>query len=140
MKLNSKKEFPFSMDVAWAALHKPAKLDVEPGAETYVISDTEWEAHSKEAGTVNKYKASFDDENNILTIESESSAKHGHDYMYLSLNEIGPERVSLEIDIEIHTGTHLVAKALGAIFSKPMQEIMCRQIFHNFEALCKGRV
>lgn len=138
MKLNSTKEFPFSMDVAWAALHKPAELDVEPGAETHIISDTKWETHSKENGTVNTYEAFFDDENNILTIESESSAKHSHDYIYLTLKEIDPERVSLEIVIEIHTGTHLLAKALGAIFSKPMQEIICRQIFHNFEALCKG--
>ena len=47
MKLNSTKEFPFSIDVAWAALHQPAKLDVEPGAEVHEISDTKWEAHSK---------------------------------------------------------------------------------------------
>ena len=42
MKLNSTKEFPFSIDVAWAALHQPAKLDVEPGAEVHEISDTKW--------------------------------------------------------------------------------------------------
>ena len=42
------KEFPFSMDVAWTAFHKPAELDVEPRAETHIISDTKWEACSKE--------------------------------------------------------------------------------------------
>ena len=73
-----------------------------------------------------------------MTIESESSAKHDHDYMYFTLKEVSEERVSLEIVIEIHTGTHLLAKALGAIFAKPMQEIICKQIYHNFEALCKG--
>ena len=138
MKLNSTKEFPFSIDVAWAALHQPAKLDVEPGAEVHEISDTKWEAHSKDAGTVNTYEASYDDVNKVMTIESESSAKHDHDYMYFTLKEVSAERVSLEIVIEIHTGTHLLAKALGAIFAKPMQEIICKQIYHNFEALCKG--
>lgn len=138
MKLQNTKEFPFSMDTAWAALHQPAKLDVEPGAEVHEISDTKWEAHSKEAGTVNTYEASFDDEKKTLTIESVSSAKHDHDFMYFILTEIAPDKVSLEIVIEINTGVHLLAKALGAIFAKPMQEIMCRQIYHNFEALCKG--
>lgn len=33
MTLSNTKEFPFSMETAWAALHKPAMLDVEPGAE-----------------------------------------------------------------------------------------------------------
>lgn len=138
MKLNSTKEFPFSIDVAWAALHQPVKLDVEPGAEVHEISDTKWEAHSKDAGTVNTYEASYNDVNKVMTIESESSAKHDHDYMYFTLKEVSAERVSLEIVIEIHTGTHLLAKALGAIFAKPMQEIMFKQIYHNFEALCKG--
>lgn len=138
MKLNSTKEFPFSIDVAWAALHQPAKLDVEPGAEVHEISDTKWEAHSKDAGTVNTYEASYDDVNKVMTIESESSAMHGHDHMYFTLKEVGPERVSLDIVIEINTGVHLLAKALGYLFAKPMQEIICKQIYHNFEALCKG--
>ena len=37
MNLSSTKEFPFSMETAWAALHKPAMLDVEPGSEVKVI-------------------------------------------------------------------------------------------------------
>lgn len=138
MKLNSTKEFPYSIDTAWEALHHPAKLDVEPGSEVHEISDIKWEACSSDGGTVNTYMASYDDENKILTIESVSNVKRGHDYMYLTLKEIGPEKVSLDISIEIHTGVHLVAKALGAALAKPIQHIVCSHIFHNFEALCKG--
>ena len=138
MKLNSTKEFPFSIDAAWAALHHPAKLDVEPGAEVREISDTKWEAHSKDSDTVNTYEASYDEANKVMTIETTSSATHSRDHMYFILKEIEPERVSLEITIEINTGAHLLAKALGYLFAKPIQEIMCRQIYHNFEALCKG--
>ena len=138
MTLSNTKEFPFSMETAWAALHKPAMLDVEPGAEVKVISDTKWEAHNDEAKTVNTYTASFDDEKKVLTIECASSAKAGHDFTYLTLKELDAQKVSLEIRIEINTGVHLMAKALGAVFAKPMQDIMCKHIYHNFEALCKG--
>ena len=55
-----------------------------------------------------------------------------------TLKELDAQKVSLEIRIEINTGVHLIAKALGAVFAKPMQEIMCKHIYHNFEALCKG--
>ncbi len=138
MKMSSTKEFPFSIDVAWAALHQPAKLDVEPGAEVHEISDIKWEAHSKDADTVNTYEASFDDANKVMTIETTSNVTHSCDHMYFTLKEIEPNRVSLEIIIEINTGAHLLAKALGYLFAKPIQEIMCKQIYHNFEALCKG--
>lgn len=139
MKLSSTKEFPFSMENAWAALHKPAMLDVEPGSEVQVISDVKWEAHNNDAGTVTTYTASFDEENKILIIDSISNVNPHHDSMYLTLKEIDSEKVSLDIRIEINTGVHLIAKALGAIFAKPMQEIICRHIYHNFEALCTGK-
>ncbi len=139
MKLSSTKEFPFSMETAWAALHKPMMLDVEPGAEVKVISDTEWEAHDEEAGTVSTYTASFDEERKMLIIDGVSNVKPDHDFTYLTLKEVDPQTVSLEIRIEVNTGIHLIAKALGAIFAKPMQEIMCRHIYHNFEALCTGK-
>lgn len=139
MNLSSTKEFPFSMETAWAALHKPAMLDVEPGSEVKVISDTEWEAHNSEAKTETLYKASFDEGSRTLTIEGISKEKAQHDFIYLSLEELAPEKVSLTIRIEINTGVHLIAKALGALFAKPMQEILCRHINHNFEALCMGK-
>lgn len=41
MKLNSTKDFPFSMETGWKALHSPASLDVEPGSTVEVLSDTE---------------------------------------------------------------------------------------------------
>ena len=70
MKLNSTKDFPFSMETGWKALHSPASLNVE---------------------------------------------------------------------MDIHTGVHLIARTLGNLFAKPMQEIIMRHIFHNFEALCSGK-
>lgn len=139
MKLSSNKEFPFSMEIAWAALHQPTELDVEPGSEVHVISDTKWEAHNSEAGTVTTYTASFDEENTTLIIDSVSNVNPHHDLMHLALKEISPEKVSLDIRIEINTGVHLIAKALGALFAKPMQEIICKHIYHNFEALCTGK-
>ena len=59
--------------------------------------------------------------------------------MYLTLTELAPDRVSLEIVIEINTGLHLIAKALGALLAKPMQSIITKHIYHNFEALCTGQ-
>lgn len=139
MKLESTKAFPFSMETAWAALHKPAMLDVEVGSEVRVISDTTWEAHNKDSGTVTAYSASFDEENKVLIIDGVSSVDGHHDHMYLTLTELAPDRVSLEIVIEINTGLHLIAKALGALLAKPMQSIITKHIYHNFEALCTGQ-
>lgn len=139
MELSNERQFPFSMETAWAALHKPAMLDVEPGAEVHEVSAERWEARNKEAGTVTVYTASYDEEGKTLTIEGESTAKSDHDFLYLTLKEDGAKSVTLEIKIEIHTGAHLIARALGAVFAKPMQEIMCRHIYHNFEALCTGK-
>ena len=139
MKLESKKEFPYSMETAWAALHSPAKLDVNPGAQVREISDTEWETHDTETGVVTTYTASYDESGKVLTIEGAGDGKSGHDFIYLTLDQVDPDRVSLEILIEINTGVHLIAKALGALFAKPMKDIMCKHIFHNFSALCEGK-
>lgn len=138
MHLNSSKEFPYTMDVAWQALHQPAKLDVEPGSMVTVLSDTQWQASNTETGAVTLYTASFDDDAKKLTIEGASNKKHDHDFIYLTLSEVAEDKVALDIEIRIETGMHVIAKALGAILSKPMQEIMCKHIYHNFDALCLG--
>ncbi len=88
---------------------------------------------------VTHYTASFDEEKKVVTIEGVSDQKNSHDFIYLTLREKGPEEVELEISVEINTGMHLIAKALGTLFSKPMEQIMCRHIYHNFEALCTGK-
>ena len=75
----------------------------------------------------------------MVTIEGISDQKSSHDFIYLTLREVSPEEVELEISVEINTGMHLIAKALGALFSKPMEQIMCRHIYQNFEALCEGK-
>ena len=107
MDLRSSKEFPFSAETAWKALHQTSRLDVEPGTVIKDISDTEWETYNSETGSQTKYVAEFDDENRRVTIE-------------------------------INTGTHFLAKALGAMIAKPAQEIISRHIYQNFEALCTG--
>ena len=139
MTLHACKEFPYSLDVAWIALHQPDKLDVEPGSEVQPVSATEWQAHNAENGSVTTYTASFDDENKKLTIEGASNKKHDHDFIYLTLRGLAQDRVALEIDIELNTGVHLLAKALGKLLAKPMMDILSRQIYHNFEALCSGQ-
>ncbi len=138
MELNSSKTFPFSMETAWKALHQPAKLDVEPGSQVKEISDTTWEAHNEESGSVTVYTAEFDEEAKKVSIDGASNKKHEHDHIYLSLNEADSDSVRLDVKIEINTGVHFIAKALGALIAKPAQEIISRHIFHNFEALCTG--
>lgn len=75
MKLNSSKEFAFSMDTAWNVLHQPSRLDVEPGSVVKPLSDAQWEAHNADTGSVTTYTASFDDENKKVTPESISWQK-----------------------------------------------------------------
>ena len=47
--------------------------------------------------------------------------------------------VSLEMDVEINTGVHLIAKALSKLIEKPTKNIMSKHVYHNFEALCLGK-
>lgn len=138
MNLSSSREFPYSMKVAWEALHKPGKLDVEPGSDVTEISDFEWEAHNRQSKAVSRYTAAFDDENMKVTIESSSNKKHEHDFIYLTLTEVDSDRVKLDIEMEINTGVHFIAKALGTLISKPAQQIVCNHIYENFKALCEG--
>ncbi len=138
MELKSSKEFPFSPEVAWKALHQTSRLDVEPGTVIKDISDTEWETYNSETGSQTKYTATFDDENRRVTIEGASNKKRNHDFIYLTVKEIAEERVELTLEIEINTGAHFIAKALGAMIAKPAQEIISRHIYKNFEALCTG--
>lgn len=138
MHLNSSKEFPYSMDVAWKALHTPSSLDVEPGSKVTVISDNKWEAHNDDAGTITVYTASFDEDAKKVTIEGESNKKKDHDFIYLTLTEVDANTVKFDIEVVIDTGMHFLAKALGALIAKPTQEILCRHIYHNFQALCTG--
>lgn len=138
MHFTNSKEFPFTMDVAWQALQDPSKLDVEPGSVVSDATPTKWTASNAETGATTVYTASFDEAAKKVTIEGASNKKHDHDFIYLSLSDAGDDKVTLEIDVHIETGVHVLAKALGAILGKPMQEIMCRHIYHNFEALCTG--
>ena len=141
MKLHGTKEFPYSLETGWAALHSPAKLDVEPGSRVEVPSDTEWLAHNETNGkevSCTHYIASFDEEKKQVIIESKSDQKMDHDHIYLTLTQPSDDHIQLEIQIEISTGVHFIAKALGALIAKPTQEIVCRHIFQNFEALCTG--
>ncbi len=78
MKLHGTKEFPFSMETGWAALHFPAKLDVEPGSRVEVLSDTEWLAHNETNGkevSCTHYIASFDEEKNRLSSKAKAFRK-----------------------------------------------------------------
>lgn len=52
---------------------------------------------------------------------------------------VSSEKLKLIIEVEINTGVHFIAKAVGALLSKPMEQIMCRHIYQNFEALCTGK-
>lgn len=143
MKLTSSKEFSVSMETAWKALQKPSSLDISPGSEVTVISDTEWTA--KTAGTdgreltESRYTATFDEEKKMVIIEGVSDSKRSHDFIYLTLTETASDKVTLGIEVEINTGMHLIAKALGEIFLRPMEKIMCGHIYQNFEALCAGK-
>lgn len=143
MKFKHEQTFPFTMDTAWKALHKPSSLDVSPGSEVTVISDVEWTAQTigsnEKVLTTTHYTATFDDEEKRVTIEGISDTKKGHDFIYLILEEVSSEESKLMIEVEINTGIHFIAKAVGALLSKPMEQIMCKHIYQNFEALCTGK-
>lgn len=138
MKLNSSKEFAISMETAWKALHQTSRLDVEPGSTVTDISDVQWEAHNDDTGSVTTYTASFNEEEKKVSIEGVSNKKHDHDFIFLTLAEAGADKVRLDIEVEINTGMHFLAKALGVLIAKPAQEIISKHIYHNFEALCMG--
>lgn len=143
MRFKHAQTFPFTIDTAWKALHKPSSLDISPGSETTVTSDTEWTTQTigsdKKVLTTTHYTAAFDDEEKRVTIEGISDTKRGHDFIYLTLEEVSSEESKLIIEVEINTGIHFIAKAVGALLSKPMEQIMCRHIYQNFEALCTGK-
>lgn len=108
-----------------------------------VTSDTEWTTQTigsdKKVLTTTHYTATFDDEEKRVTIEGISDTKRGHDFIYLTLEEVSSEELKLIIEVEINTGIHFIAKAVGALLSKPMEQIMCKHIYQNFEALCTGK-
>lgn len=143
MKITNAKEFPYTMDTAWKALHKPSSLDVSPGSVVTVISDTEWKGETVDntgkAISTEHYTSSFDEEKKMVTIEGVSDKKRGHDFIYLTLTELAADKVKLEIDVEIPTGVHLISKVVGSLLEKPMEKIICRHIFRNFERLCEGK-
>lgn len=143
MRFKHEQTFPFAMETAWKALHKPSSLDVSPGSEVTVTSDTEWTTQTLGSDgkvlTTTHYTATFNDEEKRVTIEGVSDTKRGHDFIYLTLEEVSPEGSKLIIEVEINTGIHFIAKAVGALLSKPMEQIMCKHIYQNFEALCTGK-
>lgn len=143
MRFQHEQNFPFTMDTAWKALHKPSSLDVAPGSDVTVISDTEWTARTegsdKKTLTTTNYKATLDEEKKQVMIEGVSDTKRGHDFIYLTLEEVSSEEVKLVIEVEINTGIHFIAKAVGTLLAKPMEQIMCKHIYQNFEALCTGK-
>ena len=143
MRFRHEKEFSFTKDTAWKALHKPASLDVSPGSDVTVASDTEWTATTitadKKVSTTTHYCATFDEDKKQVIIEGVSDNKRGHDFIYLTLEEVSAEKVRLIIEVEINTGVHFIAKAVGALLSKPIEQIMCKNIYQNFEALCTGK-
>ena len=75
---------------------------------------------------------------NRLSSKAKAIRRWTHDHIYLTLTQPSDDHIQLEIQIEISTGVHFIAKALGALIAKPTQEIVCRHIFQNFEALCTG--
>lgn len=143
MRFKHEQTFPFTIDTAWKALHKPSSLDIAPGSEVTVISDTEWTAQTmgsdEKVLTTTHYTAAFNDEEKRVTIEGISDTKRGHDFIYLTLREVSSEELKLIIEVEINTGIHFIAKAVGALLAKPMEQIMCKHIYQNFEALCTGK-
>lgn len=143
MRFKHEQTFPFTIDTAWKALHKPSSLDISPGSEVTVISDTEWTTQTigsdEKVLTTTHYSAAFDDEEKRVTIEGISDTKRGHDFIYLTLEEVSSEESKFIIEVEINTGIHFIAKAVGALLSRPMEQIMCKHIYQNFEALCTGK-
>lgn len=57
----------------------------------------------------------------------------------MPLIPLDDQKVQLDIEVQINTGIHFVAKALGTLIAKPAQEIISKHIYHNFEALCTGQ-
>lgn len=143
MRFRHEQTFPFTVDTAWKALHKPSSLDISPGSEVTVISDTEWTTQTigsdDKVLTTTHYTAAFDDDEKRVTIEGISDTKRGHDFIYLTLEKVSSEELKLIIEVEINTGIHFIAKAVAALLSKPMEQIMCKHIYQNFEALCTGK-
>lgn len=143
MRFKHEQTFPFTIDTAWKALHKPSSLDIAPGSEVTVLSDTEWTTQTmgsdEKVLTTTHYTAAFNDEEKKVTIEGVSDTKRGHDFIYLTLKEVSSEELKLIIEVEINTGIHFIAKAVGALLAKPMEQIMCKHIYQNFEALCTGK-
>lgn len=107
-----------------------------------VISDTEWTAKTtssnEKTNVTTHYTSTFDEAKKQVIIEDVSDTKREHDYIYLTVTEVSASEVTLTIEVEINTGVHLLAKAVGAFFSKPMEKIMTKHIYQNFEALCTG--
>lgn len=85
------------------------------------------------------YTASYDEEGKTLTIEGESTAKSDHDFLYLTLKEDGAKSVTLEIKIEIHTGAHLIARALGAVFAKPCRRSCAGTFITTLRRCARGK-
>ena len=139
MKLSSSKKFHFSMDVAWEALHKTSQLDVELGSTVKVIFDTQWEAHNEEFDSVTVYTASFDESEKKGLIEGSSHKKHEHDFIYLTLISLDDQEVQLDIEVQINTGVHFIAKALGALIAKPAQEIISKQFIIILKPYVQGK-
>ena len=86
MRFKHEQTFPFTIDTAWKALHKPSSLDISPGSDVTVISDTEWKTQTTGSNekvlTTTHYTATFDDEEKRVTIEGISDTKRGHDFIY----------------------------------------------------------
>ena len=143
MGFKHEQTFPFTMDTAWEALHKTSSLDVAPGNIVTVISDAEWTTHPADSeentSATTYYIATFDNEKKRVTIKSTSDAKREPDFIYLTLEEISSAEVKLMIEVDINTGIHFIAKVVSALLLKPMEQLLCKHICQNFEALCTGK-
>lgn len=137
------KTFPYSMEVAWKALHKSSELDVDSGSRIEKISDDEWDSYllNSEGEDISKthFSTTYDESIHKVTIEGVSNKKHEHDFIYLTLSEIDEQHVSLNIDIEISTGIHMIAHLLLNVLGSHMKKILADGIFENFDALCSGK-
>lgn len=141
MEVINTKDFPYSLDIAWEALHKTSYLDIETGSRTEIISDSEWNSYvqieGKDAGKTH-YTTTFDDARKIATVEGVSDVKKVHDFIYLELTEINPGHVSLKVDIVINLGLHVVARLIAPFLKTHVHHVIIKAIFNNFDALCKN--
>lgn len=141
MELSASREFSYPMDVAWQALQHTSKLDIEPGSEVEVISDSEWNAylhgHEDKNAACTHYATSFDAAAKQAVIEGKSNKKHVSDFITLTLEETA-SGVNLTADIQINAGMNLIARALAPVVKTQARDIIMKQIFGNFEALCAG--